>query len=149
MNKFIAILLFAFCTTSMAEVFDKNTLFELKASNKDKRWVLLLWSQDCEPCLDELDMLSKLKSNMLGQVVLLNTNDASVLIDEGKQIIEQLKLSSTTNFFFTPGKGKKLKYLLDPDWSGELPRSYFVDEDGNMLAKSGMIKEKHLKAWIK
>ena len=44
---------------------------------------------------------------------------------------------------FTDPNIERLRYTIDPDWFGALPRSYFYDERGNRKGVSGLLsKEK-------
>ncbi len=138
----------AYAATKSSE-FTQQGLEQLKQKYLGKRWLMLLWSVDCPPCFKELALIKKLsqKQSELA-VVIVNADDNDELIKERADIIESFELASFRNFHFAEGLGDKSRYLIDPSWYGELPRSYFVDKSGKFHGKSGLVKEELLTNWL-
>jgi len=49
---------------------------------------------------------------------------------------------------FADGEGDRNRYLIDANWYGELPRSYFVEPSGKFHGKSGLVSESLLTKWL-
>lgn len=129
--------------------FDKVQLASVKTQNMGKQWLMLLWSVDCPPCFKELAIIQKLQrqhDNLA--VVIINTDANDEINAERKEIIEKFELSHLTNFHFVDGKGDQSRFFIDPNWYGELPRSYFVESNGEFHGKSGLVNQSILTQWL-
>ena len=114
-----------------------------------KQWLMLLWSVDCPPCFKELAIIQKLKAQHENlAVVIINTDANDEIKAERKEIIEKFELSNFTNFHFVDGKGDQSRFFIDPNWYGELPRSYFIESSGKFHGKSGLVNKSILTQWL-
>lgn len=129
--------------------FDKGQLARVKTQNMGKQWLMLLWSVDCPACFKELATIQKLQNQHDNlAVVIINTDDNDEVNAERNAIIEKFELNNFTNFHFVDGNGDQSRFFIDPNWYGELPRSYFVESDGKFHGKSGLIKQSILTQWL-
>lgn len=129
--------------------FDKTQLALVKTQNMGKQWLMLLWSVDCPPCFKELAIIQKLQRQHDDlAVVIINTDANDEINAERKNIIEKFGLSNFTNFHFVDGQGDQSRFFIDPTWYGELPRSYFVESNGEFHGKSGLINQSILTQWL-
>ena len=129
--------------------FNKEQLIALKKENMGKQWLMLLWSVDCPPCFKELAIIQKLQRQHDDlAVVIINTDASDEINTERSDIIEKFDLTTVTNYHFVDGKGDQSRFYIDPNWYGELPRSYFVESDGKFHGKSGLIAEELLIQWL-
>ena len=147
------LLLFSISFTNYASsepsVFSKTSFENLKKQKLGKRWLLILWSVDCPACFKELELIQKLRENMPDiEVVIVNADDNDEITIERQNILNTYNLSSLSNYYFGDGLGDQSRYLIDKNWYGELPRSYFIDENGKFHGKSGLVKEDLLKKWL-
>ncbi|ACA87266.1 TlpA family protein disulfide reductase [Shewanella woodyi] len=133
--------------TSLA--LNKSQLASIKQQNMGKRWLMLLWSVDCPPCFKELTTVQQLKQKYPQiNVVLVNTDANDEAIVEHLEIIQEYQLTDLTNFHFAVDQGDQSRFLIDPHWYGELPRSYFVTNNGEFHGKSGVISQSILARWL-
>ena len=129
--------------------FDKTQLALVKTQNMGKQWLMLLWSVDCPPCFKELAIIQKLQCQHDDlAVVIINTDANDEINAERKNIIEKFGLSNFTNFHFVDGQGDQSRFFIDPTWYGELPRSYFVESNGEFHGKSGLVNQSILTQWL-
>ncbi len=129
--------------------FDKTQLALVKTQNMGKQWLMLLWSVDCPPCFKELAIIQKLQRQHDDlAVVIINTDANDEINAERKNIIEKFGLSNFTNFHFVDGQGDQSRFFIDPTWYGELPRSYFVESNGEFHGKSGLVNQSILTQWL-
>ena len=128
--------------------FTFDSFSEIKSKFKDQEFLLGLWSVDCPPCLVEL--------NMMGELLELNPDLPFVLIstdsiDTKEDAIEFLidfNLEQRESWMFADNFVERLRYTIDPNWYGELPRSYFFDRDHNMQSHSGIMTRELLQDWF-
>lgn len=149
---FVLIIFFVSCTNythASSIAFDKEQLSLVKKQNMGKQWLMLLWSVDCPPCFKELAIIQKLQNlhNDLA-VVIINTDADDEISEERAEIIEKFKLTHLSNFHFVDGQRDQSRYIIDSNWYGELPRSYFVQKSGKFHGKSGLVNESILIKWL-
>lgn len=129
--------------------FSKARFEQVKQAKIGQKWLALLWSVDCPPCMKELALVQKLHQKQKNlAVVIINTDTDESSEKERADIIKHFKLVDLKNFHFTEGQEAQQRYQVDPQWFGELPRSYFIDEKGSFHGKSGLIAEKLLTQWL-
>jgi len=154
MQKLSCILLVFFFYTAnysyaSSVAFSKAELEMVKKQNKGKKWLMLMWSVDCPPCFKELAIIKKLEQQGANlNIVLINADASDEITQERKNIIEEFKLNNLANFHFVDGKAEYSRFIIDSTWFGELPRSYFIDTDGLLHGKSGLVNELLISQWL-
>lgn len=129
--------------------FNKTKLSTIKTQNMGKQWLMLLWSVDCPPCFKELAIVQKLQRQHDDlAVVIINTDANDETEQERESIIEKFELNNLSNFHFVDGQGDQSRFVIDPNWYGELPRSYFVESSGKFHGKSGLVDQALLTKWL-
>jgi len=151
-SSFSILICFCFCINfsyANSIAFDKEQLASVKTQNMGKQWLMLLWSVDCPPCFKELAIIQKLQNQYDDlAVVIINTDADDEINEEREDIIEKFKLGGFTNFHFADGKGDQNRFIIDPNWYGELPRSYFIENNGKFHGKSGLVNQSILVEWL-
>lgn len=152
-KTFILITLISCCAINTAYAnsisFSKAQLAKVKTDHKGKQWLMLLWSVDCPPCFKELAILQQLQNEYDDlAVVIINSDADNELTEEREAVIKSFQLNHFTNLHFVDGKADQSRFLVDPQWFGELPRSYFVEKDGQFHGKSGLVNKAMLKEWL-
>ena len=93
---------------------------------------------------------------MLGELVAADPNLPLVLIstdqiderDYANDILQDAGLASTPSWIFADNFTERLRFTIDPQWFGELPRSYYYDAEHNMKAHSGIMTRDMLDDFI-
>ena len=80
-------------------------------------------------------------------VVLVST-DPIELLDEAVAVINNYNLAAVDNWIFSSGQTEKLRYFVDPQWYGELPRSYLFDSAHRATAHSGVLTQNQFDRWL-
>ena len=131
------------------QTFSSHKLEAVKKQWQGKNWLMLLWSVDCPPCFKELAVVQKLRNAHSELAVLLvNVDDFDELDAERDEVIASFSLQEMPNLYFAEGEAAKNRYIIDPAWGGELPRSYFVDTTGRFRGRSGLVSEAMLTQWL-
>jgi len=148
-HRWIPLLLVLLSVQVSAEFkpFQADSLKEIQERYQGQAFLLTLWSLECSPCLRELDMLSRWVEKYPGQnIVLISTDDPSVA-DKAWQLIKKYKLAKLDSWIFSDQFTERLRYNIDPNWHGELPRSYFYSSNHERHGHSGALSEQMLKSW--
>jgi thiol-disulfide isomerase/thioredoxin len=154
LKKFLLILLIPILFTThyvyaSSIVLNQEQLVGIKKQNMGKKWLMLLWSVDCPPCFKELGMIQKLKQKQANlNVVLINTDASEETRLRRREIINKFQLMDLPNFHFAADQGAQSRFIIDPNWYGELPRSYFFESNGQSYGKSGVVDESLLVNWL-
>ena len=128
--------------------FTSSSFDSIKEQYQGKEFLLGLWSVDCPPCLVELELMSSLlELNPDLHFVLIST-DSIELQEEATVFLEDFDLVNRSSWMFADNFVEKLRYSIDPNWFGELPRSYYFDTEHNMRSHSGILTESILKSWF-
>jgi len=109
--------------------------------------MLVLWSLDCPPCYKELAMLAEQTNKNPQLNLVLVSTDTTDDIKEIQQKLSQFGFSHANAWVFENDIAQQLRYEIDPNWYGELPRSYLFDAQHNRQAISGILKPAVLQHW--
>lgn len=127
--------------------FTDNSLPEIERAHSGHPFLLVVWSLYCPPCFHELALLSEW-SNEHPEVglVLLSADplQAGAVVDE---TLQQLGLGDLESWISADEIPERFRYRLDPQWRGELPRSYFYSARGRRVAHSGLLSREMLESW--
>ena len=120
--------------------FEADSMARIVAAHKGKPFVLVVWSLDCEYCLNSLDALAREKAKGKLDVVTLSTDpiedpQAAALM---RKKLEAVGMQNNA-WAFGEAPPEQLRYAIDPKWHGEMPRSYWFDGHGERTAHSGLI----------
>ena len=110
--------------------------------------LVVLWSVDCPPCYDELAALGRLhQEGETLPVVLVNT-DTLRSSDDVAATLQRHNTGALPNYQFADPIPARQRREIDPNWYGELPRSYLIEEDSTQ-GHSGALTEQRLRDWLK
>lgn len=124
--------------------FNTDTFKALKEDFAQKAFVVSLWSVDCLPCRVELEMLGQLKKEDPDFPLLLISTDTFDKHEEATYILEDYELDKIQSWMFADAFIERLRFTIDPNWYGELPRSYFYNADHAFTAHSGILTRETL-----
>ena len=150
--KLVPVLALAFALASAAGAellrFEPGSLRALEAANAGRPFVLILWATDCAPCRRELALVARLQRERPELPVVLVAsddpgNEAAVL-----ELLAEFGIGSRNAWIFGEAGAERLRYAIDPQWFGEVPRSYLYDAAANRLAISGPLTEERLLDWL-
>lgn len=129
--------------------FGQSELEKAKQRYHGKQWMVLLWSLDCPPCFKELAMVGRLYQQAKDlPVVLINTDGDDTMTAERDAIINKYQLTGLPNLHFADDQAAQGRFIIDSQWYGELPRSYFYAADGSRVGRSGLVDAGLLRKWL-
>ncbi len=131
------------------KAFNPQTFAQIKQQYYGQKWLLILWSVECPPCMKELALVKTLQQEQEDlAVVIINVDTGEEHEVQRQEIIAHFQLTQVTQLYFRDGFKAHSRYLIDPQWFGELPRSYFIDEAGVFHGKSGLVDKIILSKWL-
>lgn len=128
--------------------FGPDSLKQIERDHAGRHFLLVLWSVECQPCRRELALLGHLYADRpAGDLVLVATDniESRDLIIE---ILAQYHLGGVPAWAFAGQAEERLRYRIDPDWAGEMPRSYFYAPDSSRKGVSGRLEEAAVRDWL-
>lgn len=134
-------------TTAVAgelRVFDVGSMRAIEQEHAGAPFIVAVWATDCPPCRRELALLSSFSAEHPDVPVVLIATDPPDNAETVARILESFALPAAEAWHFGDAGAERLRYTIDPDWRGEMPRSYLYDGDGNRLGVSGPISEQLL-----
>jgi thiol-disulfide isomerase/thioredoxin len=128
--------------------FAVGSLEKIRADYAGRPFLLVLWSLDCPPCRKELNLLGELKKRHPDFNLVLISTDSAELSDQVSSVLDSRRLAKTDAWIFSETGAERLRYMIDPAWYGEMPRSYFYDPEHNRAGVSGALKADQIEAWL-
>lgn len=119
------------------------------AAHQGQPFVLALWSLDCTHCREDLEILGKLQGKYRELEVVLVATDTPDREAELQSVIKHYALQQAESWVFADSYTERLRHQVDPEWYGELPRTYFFAADGTVTAMSGKISLGDTERWVK
>ena len=112
-------------------VFESASAAQLSASQQGKPFVLVVWSLDCVYCKRNFEAIGKLQAKHRGLRVVTLAMDRPDALPQVQQLLKRVNLTRNA-WMFGNEPQDRLRYAVDPDWMGEMPRTYC----GPMLRKT-------------
>ncbi len=145
---FAALLAFVAVQAQELKPFVRGSQQVIVASHQDKPFILALWSLDCTHCIDDMALLGKLSKKYRNLDLVLVSTDSPEQTQQIARTLQHYRLSHADSWVFADGYVERLRFEVDPQWYGELPRTYFFDASGHSTAISGKIDRKEIEHWI-
>lgn len=123
------------------KAFEPDSFDHLVAQQQGKPFVLVLWSLDCQYCLASLKTLGEEQRKRKGLRVVTLSTDAAADPELGPMMRQRLAGFGLPGNAWAYGDApaEQLRYIIDPKWHGEKPRSYWFNARGERIAHSGVI----------
>lgn len=122
---------------------DVDKLFE------PRNRLVLFWSLECPACFKELAMLEEfLEKDPNIRIAMVSTDADADRYPEVDEVYEPFQGPNIDKWVFNSGQGDALIFQIDRGWYGELPRSYFINENGERIAHSGLLTREELAVWL-
>jgi thiol-disulfide isomerase/thioredoxin len=127
--------------------FGPRSMQDIENRHAGEPFLVVIWATDCPPCRKELALLSSFTRDHPGIPLVLIASDNLHNAALVQQILSQYALTSVESWLFADSNIERLRYTIDPEWSGEIPRSYLYDTDLHRAAVSGALTSSRLSAW--
>lgn len=128
--------------------FTVNSFNDIKAEFGEQEFLVGLWSVDCPPCLVELQMMGELLQMNPDLPFVLISTDPIDSREEAELFLEDFSLHKMQSYMFADSFTERLRFSIDSNWYGELPRSYFFTASHEMKSHSGIMSLELLSQWF-
>ena len=139
-------------TATLAEdtkPFVRGSQQAIVSAHQGKPFILAVWSLDCTHCIDDLKLLGELQAKHRNLAVVLVATDTPAQGGKIEAARKQYRLQRAESWVFADSYAERLRFEIDPEWYGELPRTYFFDAAGGVSAFSGKLERRAVEQWIK
>jgi thiol-disulfide isomerase/thioredoxin len=137
--------------TSPNEVkpFVRGTWKSILAAHAGQPTIAHFWGATCGPCRTEMPRWSRLLQEKPGiHLVVIHADLVPNEADAVSAMLAQTGLAAAENWMFTDGFVERLRYEIDPQWHGEIPRTLLIARDGSITSIEGQADLEVIKAWL-
>lgn len=121
---------------------------QILAARADKPFIVAFWSVSCTYCGSELAMFGKLLKKYRNFDLVLVSTDAPADTAEIAATLRKHALGRAESWVFADSHVERLRFEIDPEWYGELPRTYFFAAQKVVKAASGKLEQAEVERWI-
>ena len=133
----------------IAKHFVRGSYQEIVSARAGKPFIISLWSLDCTYCRDDMVLFGKLLKKYRDLDLVLISTDTPEQMKEIAYTLQKYPLKKAESWVFADSFVERLRYEVDTQWYGELPRTYFYDAQGHVLALSGKLDYAQLERWVR
>jgi hypothetical protein len=135
--------------SSTPNAFRKGSWQDLTDARKGQKLIVHFWSVACAPCLAELPGWGKfLAGHPDAPLVLVNWESRPQPADRITATLAKAGLDRAENWTLADDFEQKIRFEIDRNWMGELPRTQLIAQDGSMSIVSGTMDFGKLAAWL-
>ena len=127
--------------------FVRGSYQKLVSERADQPFILSFWSLTCTYCLEDLPLFAKLLKKYSLNIVMVATDTPEHHL-EITRTLQLNKLERAESWVFADKFTDRLRYEVDKQWHGELPRTYYFSANGQIVALSGKLDMAQTELWI-
>jgi thiol-disulfide isomerase/thioredoxin len=129
--------------------FGRGSWQELRRAHAGQPTVVHFWALSCGPCLVELPLWGALVRERPDlRLVLVSTDRVSEKPERMTGALDKAGLGAVEGWAFADRFEERLRFEVDPDWRGELPRTVLIGRDGALTAFSGAADPASIRQWL-
>jgi len=129
--------------------FVRGSYQEIVAARSGKPFIVSLWSLECVHCRDDMALFAALQKKYPGLDLVLVATDTPEQQQEILRTLQQYRLGQNESWVFADSFAERLRFEVDAQWYGELPRTYFYDARGRATAISGKLDRAQTERWVR
>lgn len=152
MKWLLALLLCASSVVAAAQEakhFVRGSYQEIVAARAGKPFIVSLWSLDCVHCRDDMALFRNMLKKYPGLDLVLIATDTPEQSPAISRTLQQYRLGRSASWVFADSYTERLRFEVDGQWYGELPRTYFFDAQGHATAISGKLDRAQTERWVR
>ncbi len=133
----------------------RGSFQKIIAAHAGKPFIVALWSVSCTHCGADLEIFEQLAGKYSDfNLVLISTDspeqDKIISATLKKYHLGKMKRPARVeSWVFADTFTERLRFEIDAQWYGELPRTYFFDANGKQSGVSGVLDAKETAEWVK
>lgn len=128
--------------------FVSGSLKKIQTAQSGSPFIISLWSIDCPPCYKEMETWRQLNQQHPDLKIILVATDDLEFQPDVLATTKQLRVDHFESWQFAEQNTDRLRFEIDKNWYGELPRTYLINAEGEATGVSGVIAYKTLEKWV-
>ena len=129
--------------------FVRGSWNEIRKAHVGQPTVVHFWGLTCGPCRVEMPNWGKLLQERPDlNLVVINADLVPNEPGAVSAMLAQTGLAPAENWTFGDGFVERLRYEIDPQWQGEIPRTLLITRDGTTTVIEGVADLARVKAWL-
>lgn len=129
--------------------FVRGSWNEIRKAHVGQPTVVHFWGLTCGPCRVEMPNWGKLLQERPDlNLVVINADLVPNEPGAVSAMLAQTGLAPAENWTFGDGFVERLRYEIDPQWQGEIPRTLLIARDGTTTVIEGVADLARVKAWL-
>jgi thiol-disulfide isomerase/thioredoxin len=135
--------------TDQLRPFGRGSWQDIRKAHAGRPTVVHFWGLTCGPCRIEMPAWGKLLLERRDlELVVINADLVPNEPDAVSTMLAQTGLSAAENWTFNDDFVERLRYEIDPQWRGEIPRTMLISRDGSSTVIEGVADLETVRAWL-
>jgi thiol-disulfide isomerase/thioredoxin len=130
--------------------FGRGSWQQIRRAHAGEPLVVHFWGVTCGPCRAEMPQWGRLLNERVD--LHLVTIDADLVPNAPSAVRTMLDESGLAaradNWMFGDDFVERLRYEIDPQWQGEIPRTVLIAADGTTRSLEGVADFAEIRAWL-
>lgn len=131
----------------MFKPFKMGSLEEIERQYVDQPFLLSFWSIDCPPCIKEFKLFKQILAEQPDTNIVLVSTDEEIHIEQAAVILKEFSLDNIDNWIFAEEFVERLRYEIDPRWTGAIPQAFFYTRNRQRIRVTGALDASHFEQW--
>jgi thiol-disulfide isomerase/thioredoxin len=129
--------------------FERGSWAKLLAEHAGQPTIIHFWGITCGPCIVEMPKWGKLLAERPDMhLVLVAADPLPQSPDLVNGAVQRAKLDGAESWSFADRFYERLRFEIDPAWSGELPRTLLIAADGSRTVLPGVADPSAVRKWL-
>jgi hypothetical protein len=129
--------------------FERGSWAKLNAEHAGKATIIHFWGVTCGPCVVELPKWGKLLAERPDmRLVLIAADPLPQSPEQVNGALQRANLDHAESWSFADRFYERLRFEIDPAWSGELPRTLLITADGSHTVLPGVADLSTVRKWL-
>jgi thiol-disulfide isomerase/thioredoxin len=129
--------------------FVRGSWNEIRKAHAGQPTVVHFWGLTCGPCRVEMPNWAKfLHERPDLNLVVINADLVPNEPGAVSAMLAQTGLAAAENWTFGDGFVERLRYEIDPQWQGEIPRTLLIARDGTTTVIEGVADLETVRVWL-
>jgi hypothetical protein len=133
---------------SALKPFTADSLAAIKQAHQRKPFILAFWSLHCAPCKEDVALLKVIHRKHPSLPIVLVATDGPGEHTAVRRFLAAEKLGRIEQWAFADEFKERIRYAVDKEWRGELPRTYLYDAAHQPSAHTGVLDAKAVERWL-
>lgn len=130
--------------------FERGSWQQIRKAHAGQPLVVHFWGVTCGPCRGEMPEWGRFLTERAGlHLVMIDADLVPNAPAAVQAMLDENGLSSRVeNWMFNDDFVERLRYEIDPQWQGEIPRTLLIGADGTTTTLEGVADFADIGAWL-